>query len=284
MAARVSNRESRSRPRILDVPGGRLAYETRGTGAPVVFIHSVIADRRMWDRDFSRIAKGHQAVRYNLRGFGESSAASEPFSNTEDLHSLLAALNVPPATLVGSSAGGGIAIDYALDHPERVGALVLVAPGLSGGILPPFTPEEQTALEYDDSKSQAVAQAWSAGDPVRAFELLRELWCSQLQGPELELFRTMVHENVTEVFASPTQNRAQATPAAPRLPSLRIPTTVLVGDRDNPSMPVFARRIVSAISGARLVTIPGADHLVNLSQPDAFAQALLAALPDVPPQ
>lgn len=264
---------------VVKVPGGHLAYDAAGRGESVVFIHSVIADRRMWDREFARLGSHHRAVRFDLRGFGGSSATTERFSNIADLHAIIHELRLAPATLVGSSMGGAIAVDYALEHPDDVAALFLAAPGLSGGILPPFDAAEQRALDYDDQKSQEISRAWAAGERSRAVELLRSLWCAELQGAALALFRTMVEENLTEVFASPTQNQAQATPAAKRLGQLRAPTTVVVGDRDNPSMPVFARRIADGISGSRLVTVPGADHLVNLSQPGAFETHLLAALP-----
>jgi 3-oxoadipate enol-lactonase len=67
-------------------------------------------------------------------------------------------------------------------------------------------------------------------------------------------------------------------PAHPRLGAIRVPTTVLVGDRDNPSSVPFAKRIAAAVPGARLVNVPGADHLINLSRPEAFDRELAAAL------
>lgn len=278
MTPHKSDQSPQSGTETLTVPGGRLAYDAQGRGASVVFIHSVIADRRMWAREFSHVAKDHRAVRFDLRGFGGSGATTEAFSNVSDLHALVTELHLAPVTLVGSSAGGGIAIDYALEHPGGVSALLLAAPGLSGGILPPFGPEEQSALEYDDEKSQEISQAWTRGERGRAVDLLQQLWCCELEGPGLKLFRSMVEENATEVFASPTQNQARATPAAPKLGSIHVPTTVVVGDRDNPSSPVFARRIAGAIPGARLSVVPGADHLVNLSQPAAFQSTLTSVL------
>ena len=175
--------------------------------------------------------------------------------------------------------GGAFAIDFALEKPQMVRGLFLIAPGLSGGIEPPFDPEEGAALEYDEEKSQEVARAWSKGDAATAFELLRQLWCVALEGPSLELFRKMVQENAAEVFDNRSMQFATAVPpAAARLGTLRVPTTVLVGDRDNPSSDVFAKRIARSIPGARLVTVPGGDHLINLSRPREFDEALKAAL------
>jgi 3-oxoadipate enol-lactonase len=263
----------------LIVPGGRLAYESLGEGPPVLFLHSAIADSRLWDRELPLYSARHQAIRFDQRGFGGSSPASAPFSFVEDIRALLTHLDVPKAYLVGSSMGGAFAIDFGLEHPDMVAGLFLVAPGLAGGIEPPFSKEEQTALEYDDQKSQAIAQAWKSGHGDRAFELLRELWCSALEGPSLELFRRMVEQNRAEVFDDRSAKLAASPPpAAGRLPTLRVPTTVLIGDRDNPSSEVFAKRISNAIPGAHLVPVRGADHLVNLSRPEAFDAALRTSL------
>jgi len=263
----------------LKVPGGRLAYETAGEGPALLFLHSVIADHRMWDREFSLYSTDHRAIRFDLRGFGRSLPATAEFSNVEDVSALLDHLRAHPAFLVGSSMGGALAIDVALRHPEMVRGLLLAAPGLSGGFEPPFDAEEMAAFEYDEKKSKEVSEAWSRADSAAAFDHLRRLWCAQLEGPSLELFRQMVGENAAEVFGDRSLRLAAASPAAaPRLPSLRVPTTVLVGDHDNPSSNVFAKRIAAAIPGARLVTVPGADHLINLSRPAAFDTALRAAL------
>jgi pimeloyl-ACP methyl ester carboxylesterase len=263
----------------IELAGGPVAYEAGGEGPPVVFIHAMIADGRMWEREFERYSAGHQCIRYDLRGFGGSLPASAPFSYVEDLGSLLSHLGVRRPFLVGASMGGAVAISYALERPDSVRGLFLVAPGLSGGFEPPFEPAEQAAFEYDERKSREVARAWAQGDKSTAFELLRQLWCTALTGRSLALFREMVERNSAEVFEDRSLKLAiSAPPAAGRLPTLRVPTTVLLGDQDNPSSECFATRIAGAIPGARLVRIRGADHLVNLSSPIAFDAALDAAL------
>ena len=261
------------------MPGGRIAYEVSGSGRPVVFVHSAISDSRLWDREMPRVAREHRAIRFDLRGYGGSSAADAPFRYVDDLAAVCRQLRVERPLLVGSSMGGAHAIDYALEHPGDLSGLFLVAPGLSGGVLPPYETAESAAFEYDDTKSQEIAARWSAGDAPGAFEGLRQLWCAALHGPPLELFRRMVEANAAEVFADRSaQHATRMPPAEPRLGSLRVPATLLFGDRDNPSSAVFAHRIAKAISGCRLVPVAGADHLVNLSQPTAFDAALDEAL------
>jgi 3-oxoadipate enol-lactonase len=277
-AARSPAAGSTSRGKI-DVAGGRLAYETSGQGPPLLFVHSVIADQRMWDREMRVHSAHRRTIRFDLRGFGGSSPATAPYSNNEDIEAVLSHAGVSRTFLVGSSMGGALAVNFALEHPERVTGLLLAAPGLSGGVAPPYDPEEQEAFEYDEKKSQDITQAWSAGNAEKAYDLLRQLWCSALTGEAEPLFRRMVEENRSEVFEDRSMRLAQSPPAAEgRLPSLQVPTTVMIGDRDNPSSVPFARRIARAVPGARLITVPGADHLINLSRPEAFDRALAAAL------
>lgn len=259
----------------VKVPGGRLAYEVAGNGPPMVFIHAAIADRRQWDREMAAYAHQHRVVRYDTRGYGGSTPAGGSFSNAEDLAAIIAHVRMERPLLVGCSMGGAVAIDLAIAHPELVGGLFLVAPGISGGFHPPFAPDEQAALDEDDRRSAEVSAAWSRGDERAAFEHLRNLWCGALKGEALDRFRQMVDTNREEVYADRSGRLAERPPAAaPLLGRVQAPTTVLVGDRDNPSMPMFAQRIAAGIPGARLARAPGADHLVNLSAPSAFDQEL----------
>lgn len=265
--------------KTIEVAGGRLAYEVVGSGSPILFIHSVIADGRMWDRAVARFSDRHRVVRFDLRGFGRSPPATSAFSYSEDIRALVEALKLDRPLLVGSSMGGALAIDFALAQPTLVGGLFLVAPGIPGGFPPPYSVEEQQALAEDERLSKEIDEAWSRGDRGRALEGLRRLWCVALEGPALALFRRMVEENLEEVFGNRSMKLANdLIPADPRLGEIRVPTTVLIGDRDNPFSPVIARRVARSIPGARFVTVPGADHLINLSRPEAFERELRAAV------
>jgi 3-oxoadipate enol-lactonase len=218
-------------------------------------------------------------VRNDLRGFGRSAPATSDFSNVRDLLGLIRHLKLDRPLLVGSSMGGAIAIDFAVEHPEMVGGLFLAAPGISG-FDTDLAPEGQPAYEADERQSKEIASAWSSQDTGRAFELLRQLWCRALAGPALELFRRMVQENAAEVFGD--RSMQHAVPIEPRavrrVGTLHVPTRVLVGDQDNPAMAYFGRWIAQHLPGASFVTVPGADHLINLSQPAAFTRELRGML------
>lgn len=266
-------------PQYLEVPGGTIAYEERGQGSPIVLLHEGIADRRMWDREFPLLAREHRVVRYDLRGFGGSPPARSAYSAVRDLEALLEHLRLERPLLVGPSMGGRIALDLALAAPGRIGGLLLIAPGYSGMDYD-HVPGGKATFERDERLSKAAADAWAAGNLEQATEHLRELWASALTGPALDHFRTMVRENASEVFADRSGQHEErvGAPAAGRLPEVRVPTLILVGDRDNPAMPHAANYLARGIPGAEVRLVPGADHLLNLSKPEAFDAAIPAIL------
>lgn len=275
MCPETNRPEGRGVRNRLAVPGGHLAYETAGKGTPIVFLHAAIADRRMWNREFDAYAGSHAVVRYDTRGLGQSPPAAAPYSDVEDLRALLDQLRVGPATLVGCSNGGRLALDFAVEHPTAVKALLLVAPGLSG-FDGSTDPEGQSDYDADGLRSKEVFKAWGAGRKDEALQRLREYWCSMQTGPNLDLVRQMMRENADEIFtdASASHNQAVNPPAIQRLKSIHVPTTVLSGDHDEPTCGWIARRVARDIPGAKFVPVTGADHLVNLSRPDAFDAAL----------
>ena len=261
----------------LEVPGGRIAYDVSGPPhAPaVVLIHQAIADRRVWDRQLPALAPKYRVVRYDLRGFGGSTPAEKEFSYVEDLGSLVGHLKLDRPLLVGASMGGRVALDFAVAHPQAVRGLLLLAPGFSGMDYPMF-PDAGPAFEADDRISKAAQEAYAAGKVDEAIEHLRGLWAAALTGADLELFRKMVRENAEEAFRdrSGQHERPVQPKAASRLASLNVPLLVLVGDRDNPAMPHVARYLTRQVPGARLQSIPGADHLLNLGAPREVDRAI----------
>lgn len=272
-----------SAARSLDVPGGKIAYEVEGQGIPLVLLHEGIADRRMWNREFPLLAREQRVVRYDLRGFGGSPPATSAYSPVRDLVRLLEELDLARPLIVGPSAGGRIALDLALAHPEKVGALLLIAPGYSGMDYD-HVPGGKATFERDETLSKAAADAWAAGRLEEATEHLRQLWASSLTGEALDLFRAMVRDNAKEVFEdrSAAFETREGAPAAGRLAELRAPTRILVGDKDNPAMPHCANFLARGIAGATVELVAGADHLLNLSRPDAFDAAVATLLREVP--
>lgn len=143
-----------------------LDYETAGEGQPLVLIHAGIADRRMWETQVEPFATHFQVVRYDMRGFGQSSVATGRYAHYQDLADLLDHLGIAQAVLVGYSKGGAVAIDFALAYPERVKALVLVASAVHGLQIETNPLPQESALEA----------AEEAGDLPLVSELEVQVW------------------------------------------------------------------------------------------------------------
>jgi 3-oxoadipate enol-lactonase len=136
------------------VPGTQLYYEVTGEGPPLVFVHSGGFDPRLWDEQFFAFADRHTVIRYDVRGHGESPPPTKPYSDAEDLCSLLRWLHIGKAHAVGLSLGGSIVIDFALAHPQMIETLILVAPDVTGyAFSAEFTYgfiKVVTSIEHDD--------------------------------------------------------------------------------------------------------------------------------------
>jgi pimeloyl-ACP methyl ester carboxylesterase len=233
----------------------------------------------MWNREFELYSKTGTVVRYDVRGLGRSPPATEPYSDVDDLGSLLEHLRISSATIVGCSNGGRTALDFAVENPSVVRGLLLVSPGLSG-FTAELEPEGASVYEEDGARSEKIPALWNSGRQDEALDELRNYWASAQEGTNLDLVRTMMRENASEIFtdASASHNRRLDPPAAGRLQSIRVPTSVLYGDRDEPTCAFISRYVARKIPNARFVPVPGADHLVNLSQPAAFDAALRTLL------
>ena len=105
-------------------------YDVHGEGPAVVLVHAGIADSRMWEPQLDSFSESHTVVRVDLPGFGHSEIETNPVSYRGAIAEALDGAGVAQATVVGTSLGGRAALEFALDAPERVSALVLVGSGI----------------------------------------------------------------------------------------------------------------------------------------------------------
>jgi pimeloyl-ACP methyl ester carboxylesterase len=108
----------------LEDSGRRIRYGVAGRGVPILLIHGGLVDSRMWDDQVASLAPAHCTIRYDQRGFGRSSPPRAAYSPVEDARALLDKIRVSKAVVIGLSYGGQVAIDFALEHPDRVLALI----------------------------------------------------------------------------------------------------------------------------------------------------------------
>lgn len=242
-----------------------LHYEVSGTGEPAVLIHAFSVDRRMWAPQIPLLERRFQVIRYDLRGHGRSTGPSGPYAPYEDLRSVLDAVGVATATLIGLSAGSTLAIDFAIAYPNRVARLVLASPGLNGHV--PSQPLTWT---------QPVFKAAGAGDAEGAARLWADTPIMALRNDltAAPTVREIVMDNARLWTFKVNPAQPLAPPAIGRLSEIKCPTLVILGEQDLPHIGEIARLLVKGVGGAQLVTIPRAGHMANLDAREAFNRAL----------
>jgi pimeloyl-ACP methyl ester carboxylesterase len=255
---------------VAEVNGTKLYYEMVGKGPAVVLVHGGLVDSRLWNDQMKEFAKHHRVVRYDLRGFGRSAAAPQPFSHIEDLGALMDFLKIERATVVGLSVGGIIAADFALEHPERVDRLVLVGAGLRGDKQPP----DKDALKAYEAATKGMAEEFVN------VTMKSGLYATVREGsPAYARLRQMMLENFKAVSTfAPGFLKYPAQPTIERLGQIKAPTLVIIGSDDAQSLQNVADTLAAGIPGTRKVVIPGASHHPPVEKPDEFNKAVLSFL------
>ncbi len=271
---------------VAQVNDTELYYEVAGTGHLLTLIHGLLLDRRSWDDQFEVFARQYQVLRYDLRGWGDSAQekAEPPFSPRQDLLSLLQYLDINKTYLLGLSGGGTFALDFTLEHPEKVDALILVSADPSG-YMPPMTDDIQTFVKQ---YSRALQQRDSAG----AAEATTRFWTD---GPRRtpEQVNAQARARITDMTTQQIQRHGDfmaheqhmiplEPPAINRLSEVRVPTLIVLGDEDVPEVIEAAGILEQGIAGAKKVVIPDTAHHPHMEKPEEFNRVVLDFLNGLP--
>ncbi len=213
--------------------GAVIAGESGGFGLPVVFLHAGVADRRMWAEQMALLeAEGFHVVAYDRRGFGETESPDEPFSHLADLEAVLDSLSIGAAIFVGASMGGALAIDFTLENPDRVIALVLIGTAVSGAPEGEI-PEEAEEL-FDTRTYAAERRQWQTVNRIDA-----QLWldgpgseAGRVEGEPRRLFLDMNGERLAKPALT---HEEEPHPAYGNLGGLVAPVLLVSGSLDFPS-------------------------------------------------
>lgn len=269
----------------IQAEGGPLYYEVAGEGHPLVLVHAGVADHTMWDDQFEAFAQRYRVVRYDTRGYGKSPVKAEghEFSNRQDIYELLSHLGIEKTYILGLSRGGMIALDFTLEHPEMVDALIWVASGVGGHEHPPTEAEMALFTEY-----QKVEEgAWEKKDYALLADWDVKVWADgpgQPEGRADSRVRARVREMCINNYSTHTVEGKPVVldpPAVGRLHEIQVPTLVVVGDLDTSDTQAAADFMAEKVEGARKVVFPGVAHMVNMEKPEEFTNLALNFLGEV---
>lgn len=261
---------------FVETNGTQLYYETLGEGHPLVLIHGGYMDRRMWDDQFSVFAEHYRVIRYDVRGFGKSALPQMPYADWQDLYDLLKSLGVEKTYLLGLSLGGRISIDFTLEHPDMVDALILTGSPVHGFPIELLFNEEelkrQKALYVNFEKAMQERNVPGLVDALMEHPTL-------VPSPEYPAARQRVRKNLEEYsfvwVLDPAPMQTLEPPAYGRLSEIHVPTLLILGAEDDPVLFKHADKIEHDIAGTKRVIIAQTHHMPNMEKPEEFNTIVL---------
>jgi pimeloyl-ACP methyl ester carboxylesterase len=239
-------------------------WDTGGEGAPVVLLHPASGSGLIWGYQQPVLAKaGYRVIGYSRRSYYNSDpiARDRPGIASADLHGLIELLGLKTFHVVASAAGGTIAADYALSHPDRLSSLVIA---------------DNSAGVRDGEIAKAAANIRTKGFDDMPVEF-RELGPSyRAANPEgARLWTELAHKAVTG--GEYRQGVANEITAA-KLEALRVPTLLITGDADLITPPSVMRMVARHIAGSEISIVAEAGHSAYWEQPEIFNRAVLGFL------
>ncbi len=257
-----------------DVQNGRVWIEAAGRGRALLLVNGGAIDLRQWDDAFVELARRFRVIRYDPRGWGRSPAPVAEHSPIDDMLAVIDRARVDRVTIIGVSMGGGLALDFALAHPGRVDALVLLAPTLGG------FEWSREFLERAAGFSRVFERDGAEG-LARALIDDAHFAPSARSRPELrDRLRRLVVDNAGVFSLDRTLFRVPR-PAIELLDRLRPPVLVLVPTLDHADIARVAGAIKDRAPRTRIANVPGAGHMLHMESPARFVQLVESFLDDI---
>jgi pimeloyl-ACP methyl ester carboxylesterase len=253
------------REQFVEIPGARLSYiDTGGSGVPIVLLHAATGSSRVWEYQLPAFSQaGYRVVAFDRRGWGRTAidaAGPQPGTAADDLIALLDRLHIDRVHLVGTAAGGFVALDTALSFPARLRSLTFA--NSIGGVEDPdylelgrrLRPPEFLAMPPE---LREVSPSYRAANPEGTRRWIELERVSRPEGPR--------------AAAQPLKNKITFA----LLEKIRVPTLLLTGDADMYAPPPILKMFAARIKDAESVVVREAGHSTYWEQPDAFNRAVL---------
>ena len=258
-----------------DAPGFRMYYEEHGGGYPLLLVNGLGSDHLEWLHQIPAFTARFRGIVFDNRGTGKTDVPPGPYTTAEmadDAASLLRALGIPRAHVLGVSLGGMIAQEVALRHPDLVDGLVLGCTGPGGELSVRPSPEAMAAF------AQAKGEDREA-ELRRMLPFLYTDACIRERPEEIEGFirRRLDHPTPPEGYLAQL-SAAVTHDASSRLEKIRARTLVIAGDADRLVNWENSVRLAGRIPGAKLVVLPGAPHRIFAETAEAFNMEVLSFL------
>jgi pimeloyl-ACP methyl ester carboxylesterase len=269
-------------PWQIELHGHRVIYRIAGSGPPVVLIHGMVNSSRHWERVALGLADSYTVIAPDLIGHGESAAPRGDYSlgaHAAGIRDLLTAIGVERATLVGHSLGGGVAMQFFYQFPQRTERLVLVSSGglghqvsplLRGAALP-----GASAVVAVAANRRVLAALVVLSERLRRKGSPKSIYLRAIARALQPLEEPGAREAFLQTLRSVIDVRGQRVSALDRVYLLdAMPTMIVWGARDNTIPLSHGRQMHEAVPGSRFEVLPNAAHFPNLEDPEGLAAVL----------
>lgn len=256
----------------MSLANGKLHYLQKGDGPLLLLVHGSLCDYRYWRWQIDAFAQHYRVLAPSLRGYWpEALHAEDPdftlAQQANDLLSLIDRLSPDaPVAILGHSRGAQIAVGMAIKAPERVAGLIAADPGFR------FTDEPETVLFHND-----ILDKLRAGNLDQALSSFvnavngQDIWRHMVSW-----FKTMVKDNAYTLLSQAREVNNAIEPEA--VSRIACPLLLISGASSPERYTSRAQRLARLVPNAQQITIAHASHGMNLANPKAFNQAVLAFL------
>jgi 3-oxoadipate enol-lactonase len=252
----------------------KVAYDDVGTGLPIVFLHAFPLDRTMWVPQIEPISKaGFRVIALDLPEFGGTSADKQGFTidrGSDLVAAFLEALEIKKVVVVGLSMGGYVAMSLARRHSGMLAGMILADTRAA-----PDVPHVRA------NRDKLISAVQMNGPSAAADAMLPNLFSEPTRTTNPALIESVqqitLRQSASGLIAGLRALRDRPD-AAPALENVAVPILVLVGEFDTVTPLLAAARIAGTVRKSNLSHIPGAGHLSNLENPEAFNAAVIGFL------
>ncbi len=253
----------------IAVNGTTIYYEEKGKGSPILFIHGMCGDARVWADQMDRLSGRFRCIAYDRRGHTRS-PLGEIKERTVQLHandaaSLINALDIVPCLLVGSSGGARIAFDVLRRYPHLVTGSVLSEPPL-------FALDMAGGRAFFNQIKPALDKAMASGSPRDAVDAFFSIVCPGLWNTLSGEIRDRYRDNHVELFGDLYMPKYEV--SLEDLSRIGRPCLIIRGSESHPALRNVAQILASRIPGARFREIAGSGHVTYYEKPTEFASAV----------
>ncbi len=248
------------------VNGITLNYEDRGQGLPLLLIHGFPLSNAMWQQQIEALSASYRVIAPDLRGFGTSDITPGPYpmeTFANDLVALLDTLAIEQAVLCGLSMGGYISFAFLRDYAERIRGLILC--------------DTRARDDSDEGKATRETNAQLVereGANAIADRMLPNLLSPNAPQERHDMLRAIIAGNSPQAIAAALRGMGMRPDSSDLLPTITVPTLLVVGEEDALSPPSEMRELQQHIPDCELAVIPAAGHVANLDNPQAFNEAV----------